>query len=144
MADSKTLEAAQITFAYIIVYFLCISVQVYIKIKSTVTAAKKKEGLQGYKRYEDPTCLVADRIVGNTLEWMPVFLGLFWLNYLVGQGVQSVAWVYVVCRLVYPFLAVRGGITKAGAQPLILLSTIPAYFVLFYYGYHVGRSVIKL
>lgn len=32
-----------------------------------------------YNRYTDERMLVIDRIVGNQLEWAPMFLSLFWL-----------------------------------------------------------------
>ena len=33
-----------------------------------------------------------DRAVGNTLEWLPVFLGLFWLSLLLGADTIMLGW----------------------------------------------------
>jgi hypothetical protein len=33
-----------------------------------------------------------DRAVGNLLEWMPVFLGLFWLSIALGADTIRIAW----------------------------------------------------
>jgi hypothetical protein len=40
-------------------------------------ALKRKEK---YVRANDPTLLPIDRTVGNLLEWMPIFLGFFWMS----------------------------------------------------------------
>jgi hypothetical protein len=33
-----------------------------------------------------------DRVVGNTLEWMPAFLGVFWLATLLGGDTAMLGW----------------------------------------------------
>jgi hypothetical protein len=40
-------------------------------------AVKRKER---YVRANDATLLPIDRTVGNLLEWMPMFLGFFWMS----------------------------------------------------------------
>jgi len=51
-------------------------------------AAAKKH----FDRYTDPRMRPLDRVVGNTLEWMPVFLGLFWLSVLLGADTIMLGW----------------------------------------------------
>jgi hypothetical protein len=74
-----------------------------------------------------------DRVVGNLLEWGFPFLGIFWVNLSAYNSTQFVwmGWVYVVARVVYVFVAIKGkGIGKIGANPVILIATIPAYLAL--------------
>lgn len=99
------------------------------KIRLVTKAITKKETIE---RYADPRMLIADRAVYNLLEWLPAFLGLFWVS-MIATGGQTVTWgwVYVAFRALYPPLAVSGGLSaKVGPKPLILVATAPAYVAL--------------
>jgi hypothetical protein len=48
-----------------------------IIIVTVLQAVKRKER---YVRANDATLLPIDRTVGNLLEWMPMFLGFFWMS----------------------------------------------------------------
>lgn len=148
--DKRTEEAARITFAYLVVYFGYICIQVALKLTAMWKhrSEKSKAGPNAkpneFNRYDNPITLVGDRIVGNSLEWMGLFLGLLWLLVIVGErsrAVISYGWIYVAMRAIYPFLALAKGITKEGAQPIIFMSTVPAYAVLFYFGFHVYSAL---
>ncbi|KAJ3402890.1 hypothetical protein HDV05_008192 [Chytridiales sp. JEL 0842] len=95
-------------------------------------------------RYNHPSMIVADRVVGNFLEWQMAFLVPFWLNAALRGGQDIwVGWIFVASRVIYPFLAVWGkGVTAAGPQPVILLTTVPGYFVMMYYSYQIFMAVV--
>lgn len=44
------------------------------------------------RSYTDPRMRPLDRSVGNTLEWMPVFIGLLWLATALGADVITLGW----------------------------------------------------
>lgn len=122
-------SAAQVTVAMLGVLTATMIWQGLYKVKLVTTAIKKKERIE---RYADPRTLIADRAVGNLLEWLPSFLGLFWVS-MIATGGQTTTWgwVYVAFRALYPPLAVSGGLSaKVGPKPLILVATAPAYVAL--------------
>ena len=132
--DSYTNEALKITLSMVGVFLSCVLIQTYIKFKAI--AAFKKQKAEGtskecYNRYTDKAIVVGDRVVGNTLEWMWLFLMLLWLNavFVKQPGFLgfNVGWVYVVARALYPVIAVHGGIKLSGPQHVILLATVPGY-----------------
>jgi hypothetical protein len=62
-------------------------------------AVKRKEK---YVRANDATLLPIDRTVGNLLEWMPMFLGFFWMSMaLTSDGVTFVILLPVCYASVY-------------------------------------------
>jgi hypothetical protein len=140
MEDAILKEAARITFWYIVAFlFNVFGVQVYFKFSALIQhkANKAKGSKVAFNRYTDVRILAADRSVGNFVEWMGPFLALFWVNAaLTGKGLEY-GWLYVGIRVLYPFLALAGGITPAGPQPLIFLATLPGYYVLGYYMYQI-------
>ena len=101
------------------------------KKKAMTDAGQDVKDLR-YNRYtdEDPLLKAADRGVGNFVEWAPAFLSLFLANAAVTGDATKLGWAYVALRVLYPILAVNGGISLAGAKPLIYLSTVPMYIVL--------------
>ncbi len=121
-------SCALVTAAYVAIYAGILIFQGVFKIKLTITCAKNKHT---FDRYNDPRMLAADRAVGNTLEWMPVFLTFFWLSMFLSNGETiNYGWIYVFSRALYPFVALNGGIGRVGAKAPILLSTVPQYIVL--------------
>lgn len=119
------------------VFFLSIAFQVKLKLAALSLAKqesekKDKDGFKTYNRYTDNKILAGDRAVGNFLEWQGAFLALFWMNaYFTGQAVW-LGWVYVAARLAYLALA-KFAIRPGGIRPILLVTTVPAYVVLFYY-----------
>ena len=81
-----------------------------------------------------PACVVwqvRDRIVGNLLEWGVVFLALFWVSMLLTDGgTLWVGWAYLASRVLYPIVALNGGLGAIGPKTPILLATVPAYVTL--------------
>ena len=61
--------------------------------------------------------------------------------FLAGGATVTAGWVYVAFRALYPFVAVNKGVTTAGAKPLILIATVPAYGALFALASPVIRAV---
>eukprot|EP00667_Euglena_gracilis_P019912 EG_transcript_21424 len=93
--------------------------------------AEAREKKERFNRYADPRMLPADRLVANTLEWLPVFLGLFWLSTVLTTGQTTpLGWAYVAFRALYAVLVLRGGIRPSGIKLWVLAATIPMYLVL--------------
>jgi uncharacterized membrane protein YecN with MAPEG domain len=103
--------------------------------------ADARRAKKRFDRYTDPRMKPLDRCVGNACEWMPVFLGLFWLSVALGADTVHLGWVYLATRVLYALLAWSGrGISSTvGAKAPILLATVPAYGVLF----ALGREVFS-
>ena len=99
------------------------------------TDSKERISLTKLKYYSlHPLCLRGDRTVGNTLEGAVVFLPLLWIHALFVDHEKSfsIAMAYVISRALYPF---------GFGSPLVLLSTFPGYFVLYYLMYAIGMEV---
>jgi hypothetical protein len=92
--------------------------------------AKQAGSKEKYNRFTDPIMLASDRSVGNFIEWQGIFLSLFWVNAILTGKEMYLGWVYVGIRFLYPFLALAGGVTTKGPQPLIFVATVPGYVVL--------------
>eukprot|EP00668_Euglena_longa_P040587 GGOE01053439.1.p1 GENE.GGOE01053439.1~~GGOE01053439.1.p1 ORF type:complete len:145 (-),score=43.19 GGOE01053439.1:207-641(-) len=119
---------AQVTAAMLGLYMLCLIYQGTRKFPLAAEARKQKEK---FDRFADPRMLAPDRMVGNTLEWLPIFLGMFWLSLVLTAGkTLLLGWAYVAARALYAVLAVNGGICQGGVRPRILLATLPAYLIL--------------
>ncbi|KAI8468841.1 MAG: hypothetical protein J3K34DRAFT_426099 [Monoraphidium minutum] len=133
LSSDKLKDACLITASYLFMYSVTMVIQGLSRatMESRAKAAKKH-----FDRFTDPRMRPLDRVVGNTLEWLPVFLGLFWLATLMGAETTTLGWAYVATRVAYAVIAYTGlGISKtAGAQPPILLATVPAYVVLWKLG----------
>lgn len=121
-----------VTLAYVTLYYLF-----QINVLRVKTAQQKAYEARGEKfdRYfgEDREMLAADRVQLNTLEHMPPFLVLLWLNAVfVSPFSASVAGaIYVAARALYPFLL--GGRLGRGAPAIIMASTGFGYAVLVWY-----------
>lgn len=145
--NNDTLQlAARITLSYVGTFLFAIIVQTVSKIRAMAQhkANKAQTGSKEFfNRYTDVRILAADRSVGNFVEWMGAFLTLFWLNaFLTGDRVE-LGWIYVASRLLYPVLAVNGGISLAGAKPIIFLATVPGYYVLITYAWTIYAHLYR-
>lgn len=121
-----------VTLAYVLLYYVF---QIYgTKVKTSLAKEYAARG-EKFDRYytQDRRMLAADRIQLNTLEHMPPFLTLLWLNAVfVGTGGATVAGaLYVAARAVYPFL--MGGRLGRAIRPRIFLSTMVGYLVILWY-----------
>jgi len=140
--DTPALHAgARVTVAYASAFAFSVLVQLVAKRRAAMAyrEAKKRGELPPdarFNRYDvagaDDALIAADRGVGNTLEWSPWFLSLFWADLAVAGPAVAVpwGWAYVAARFAYPVLAQLGGVTRGGPRPLIFLSTVPGYAAL--------------
>jgi hypothetical protein len=134
-------EAASIMLAYFGTFVLAIGFQVASKF--SVAAKPSRDSKISNNRYTDSKMLAGDRCVGNWLEWSVPFLIVFWLNVLLtGNQYLHLGWVYVASRILYPFLAVTGGIIPSmGATPRMLIATTPGYFAILSLAYHAYQAL---
>ena len=150
--DAARLKStAEVILGYTGVFTLLVMIQLQHKVRvMRAHRDAKKSGAETkpFDRYssEDAGLLAADRAVGNFVEWAPSFLALFVTHQAVVPAELDGAfwgWVYVAARCAYPFLAMGGGITRAGARPLIFLSTVPGYIVLGRLWTGIAQTVLK-
>lgn len=122
-------QAAQVTVSMLVLLICALSYQGLWKVAAVRKAVQAKEKLN---RYTDPRFVVVDRMVANLGEWLPAFLGLFWISMIAsGGGTVVWGWVHVASRALYTVVALNGGLhARAGPQPLILATTVPAYLAL--------------
>lgn len=121
-------ECSKMTLAYLGIYTACILYQVVVKLKHTFSSMKSKNN---FNRYTDDRMVVVDRIVGNMLEWAPVYMGLSWMSMFLTNGeTANYGWLYVYCRAAFPIIASLGGLNKGGAQIYMWLCTMPSYYAL--------------
>ncbi|OQR80660.1 hypothetical protein ACHHYP_17361 [Achlya hypogyna] len=131
-------EAAKVTLAYAIAFLFNIGVQVVGRVRAVKAFKKLKDAgatKEKFNRYTSDIMLASDRSVGNFVEWQGIFLSLFWANALVTGKEVELGYLYVGIRFLYPILAQLGGISQGGARPLILVATLPGYYVLGRYMY---------
>lgn len=143
ISDNALKEASSVTLGFFGAFLINIGYQLYAKFPAIkeFQKAKKAGSKEKFNRYTSEILLAADRSVGNFVEWQGIFLSLFWANAaLTGQEIW-IGWIYVGIRILYPFLAHFGGITVAGAKPIIFLSTVPGYAVLFRLAYNIYFSL---
>ena len=128
------LAAARLTFAALVLHvtFICVQVGVKLALKLKVKERKKLEPNYVYNSYtsDDPNILIANRLVGNYMEWMPVFLGMVWLYAMYVGNPGYYGWIYLFFRSLYAPLAFSGAISRGGAKPLIYISTMPQYLMI--------------
>ncbi|KAF6263333.1 hypothetical protein COO60DRAFT_1490546 [Scenedesmus sp. NREL 46B-D3] len=117
--------AARVTSAFLLLLVGCLVWQGLTRTTHEMQARKRKER---YERAKDTSLLPIDRTVGNLLEWMPAFLGFFWMSMaLTGGATATAGWVYVACRALYPVVAANNGIGSGGAKTPIFFVTVPSY-----------------
>ena len=98
-----------------------------------------------YDRYNDPSMQAPDRLVGNLLEWSPMFLGLLWslaaTNHLTSTGADRAAWIYVALRALFEALVLQHGVRSNGMQKHLWISTFPAYACLLFMAHVAVREL---
>jgi uncharacterized MAPEG superfamily protein len=121
-----------VTLAYILLYYGFV---VHVGVMKARRARAYKEKGEPYDRYFTPDreMLAADRMQLNTLEQMPPFLVLLWLNavFVGPMGATIAGGVYVVARAAYPL--VLGKRLGRGVRAMVLVSTVPGYLVILYF-----------
>lgn len=121
-----------VTIAYVALYY---AFQIHqLRVKTRLSREHEARG-EKFDRYfgQDREMLAADRIQLNTLEHMPPFLVLLWLNAVfVGPLSATVAGgLYVAARAGYPL--VLGRRLGRGIRAQVLLSTGVGYGVLIWF-----------
>ena len=113
-----------------------------LRVRRRLRRAYRARG-ETFDRYfgMDREMLAADRYVGNTLEHMPAFLLLLWLNamFVDPRSATIAGAVYLGSRILYPFM--MGRQLGKGVRSRILFATVAGYLALAYF---VGRLVAKV
>ena len=126
---SQYRDVIWVTLAYIGVYYAIITNGLFVKMK--LVRQCKADGKR-FLRYsnEYPELLAADRHQLNTLEQMPPFLVLLWLQAFVisVKSAMVLGWIYVVLRATYPFFVGRR--LRSGIKPRVFINTWAGYTVL--------------
>jgi hypothetical protein len=143
MSLSTYVGPVAVTLAYIALYYAFV---VHVGVMKARRARFYKEKGEKYDRYFTPDreMLAADRMQLNTLEQMPPFLVLLWLNAVfVGPlGATIAGGFYVLARAAYPLaLGKRLG---RGVRGLVLASTVPGYLVILYFIGALGWGLVSL
>ena len=118
-----------VTLLYILLYYVFLLNILRVKLKLL-----KKNKAQGthFDRYgaPDPEMLAADRIQLNTLEHMPPFLILLWLQAFCAsvQSASICGGIYLVLRMLYPFFL--GSKLKKNIPKRLLFNTFSGYAVM--------------
>lgn len=122
-----------VTVAYLTTYYA--SMLHILRTKTRLLAEYRARG-ERFDRYygQDREMLAADRIQLNTLEHMPPFLVLLWLNavFVSPFFATVVGCVYLGARLIYPFL--MGRKVGSAVRIQIIFATAPGYGVMAVYG----------
>lgn len=92
-----------------------------------------------YDSSSDPSFMLWNRTTGNTLEQAVPFLTSFWLSLATCTGdVKPLivkGFVYVAFRAIYPLVWWLGRSGPSGPGPLVRLSTIPGYYLVYSFLY---------
>jgi len=119
-------KAAQITVVFTGLYSLSL-VNVVVNKKRALRQARQAN--KTFDRYTSPLMHNADRLVGNFLEWSPIFMGLLWslaATANLSSRSVAVAWTYVALRAVYVVLQIQYGVASDGLNKPLWISTFPA------------------
>ena len=92
------------TLAYLLLYYVFLIYGLKVKLKVVAECRAKGEPFDRYNG-QYPELLAADRMQLNTLEHMPPFLTLLWLQAAVDtpQNAAILGSIYVLLRVLYPF-----------------------------------------
>ena len=120
-----------VTLAYLATYY-AFALNVLL-VKNSARRQSEERG-ETFDRYvsKNRRLLTADRYMLNTLEHMPPFLTLLWLAAIFrgGSGVTLAGAVYVITRVLYPFL--MGSEVGTNLPRRLLAATYTGYAVLGY------------
>lgn len=130
--DDDIIKAAQMTVVFTALYSMTL-VNVVVNKKRCLRQARQAK--KTFDRYTSPQMHNSDRLVGNFLEWSPIFMGLLWSLAATANLSSSsvvVAWTYVGLRALYIVLMLRYGVASDGLNKPLWVSTFPAYICLNY------------
>ena len=129
-----------VTLLMVAVYYAIMTYGMVVKLR---LVKRCKEAGQRFDRYggQYPELLASDRMQLNTLEHLPLFLTLLWLNALCVGAQSATLWggLYVLLRALYPFFL---GARLRALPSRIFLITAPSYLVLLVLGVQVGISLL--
>ncbi|MBK7864235.1 MAG: MAPEG family protein [Archangiaceae bacterium] len=114
-----------VTLGYVVVYYL--SMMNVLRVKTALSREYQARG-ETFDRYatHDKRMLAADRVQLNTLEHMPPFLVLLWLDATLASAPHAsvLGGVYLLTRCIYPFMVGRalGGEAPRGIGRVIGIS----------------------
>lgn len=131
-----------VTLAYLLLYYTFVSLVAVVKARRSRAYTAKGESFDRYFG-QDREMLAADRMQLNTLEQMPAFLTLLWLNavFVGPRGATIAGGIYVAARALYPFA--MGKRLGRGIRALVLASTVPGYAVILYFMGSLGWALIQ-
>lgn len=144
LRSPEFLAGARVTVLYIAWFTILIHIQLYAKISAMQQHKKSKKQAadshdeatkttkKKFNRYtsDNELLIISDRIVGNYLEWLVPFLCNLWLSLLTTGKGEKLGYAYIGFRILYVFIAFKGGIKLSGAQPIIFMATVPMYCIL--------------
>ena len=142
MSASAYLGPIWVSFCYLVLYYAFVFNTGRVKKRMVREYAERGEPFDRFFT-EDREMLAADRLHMNTLEQMPPFLVLLWINAVfVDTFSATVAGcIYVLARAVYPyFLHIR--ITKDPKQNMMLV-TMPGYLVIGWYAFAMVWATLR-
>jgi hypothetical protein len=118
-----------VTLAYISLYYLFLLNGLRVKMR---VASKCKAAGEPFLRYTKnyPEILAVDRVQLNTLEHMPPFLALMWLQAHVVSptSATSLGALYVAIRATYPFF--MGSTLRTSFPKRVFINTFSGYAIL--------------
>ena len=118
-----------VTLAYLLLYYAFLIYGLKVKFKVVAECRAKGEPFDRYNG-QYPELLAADRMQLNTLEHMPPFLTLLWIQAAVDtpQNAATLGSVYVLLRVLYPFFL--GKTLRRYIPKRLLVNTFTGYAVL--------------
>jgi hypothetical protein len=133
-------EAARVTLGHCMALVLALTNQAVLKFILLAEHRRSGKPMKEFNRYTHPGMFLADRAVGNFLEWQSVFLPLFWLNAILCRDQIWLGWIWVVGRTMYPFIS-KIGLNEKGPKPVQLVATLPSYVLFAYYGIRIYQAL---
>ena len=130
-----------VSLALVLVYYAIMTYGLVVKLRLVKRCKAAGERFDRYGGHY-PELLAADRMQLNTLEHMPPFLLLLWLNALVVGPETATLWggLYVLLRALYPFfLGIR---LRRGFRSRVFLITFPSYGLMILLGVQVGLALL--
>jgi hypothetical protein len=118
-----------VTLAYILLYYVFMVHGLVVRTRVALQCKKDGEPFLRYtKSY--PEILATDRIQLNTLEHMPPFLVLMWLQALVvsASSATTLGAIYVIIRATYPFF--MGSKIHKSFPKRVFINTFSGYAIL--------------
>ena len=131
-----------VTLSYLLVYYAIVSNGLVVKLR---VAAECKAAGESFERYTGhyPQLLASDRAQLNTLEHMPPFFVLLWLQALMvsASSATILGAIYVGVRASYPFFL--GARLNRNFPRRVLINTFSGYGVLIVFAAWQVRTLLN-